>query len=244
MDIVDPDNLHKSRNFVRQRVATKLLDIFTEMYLENDDSGPYVITPEAMGRRSLKNTALDYLMMVNQPPQHIVDRCLAQYEDGRNMTDVISALSVIANSDLDVRYEILEDFYTLWKHDPLVMDKWLIIQATSRRKETLDEVKKLMESPVFSMKNPNKVRSLIGAFCSMNHVRFHETSGAGYEFLTDRIIELNAINPQIAARLVSPFTTWKKYDGERQHLMRDQLERIATLPNISGDVFEVVKKSL
>lgn len=244
MEVIDPDRLHEARNVVRHEVATRLQDIFTTLYLENDDPGPYEITPESIGRRSLKNIALDYLMTLQPLPQIVIDRCLAQYEEGRNMTDVISALNVIANSELDVREEILEDFYELWKHDPLVMDKWLIIQATSKRRETLQEVKKLMGNAVFSMKNPNKVRSLIGAFCSMNHVRFHDASGDGYEFLADRIIELNEINPQIAARMVSPFTTWRKYDGERQHMMRDQLERIATLPNISGDVFEVVKKSL
>lgn len=101
-----------------------------------------------------------------------------------------------------------------------------------------------MENPSFSIKNPNKVRSLIGAFCSLNHVRFHDAGGAGYAFLADRIIELNTINPQIASRLVSPFTTWKKYDGERQLLVRDQLERIINTPDLSGDVFEIVKKSL
>ena len=124
------------------------------------------------------------------------------------------------------------------------MDKWLIIQATSRRRDTLDDVKRLMTHPVFSMKNPNKVRSLVGAFCSMNHVRFHDLSGLGYEFLADRIIELNTINPQIGARMVSPFTTWKKYDGERQHMIRDQLERIVNTENLSGDIFEIEKNRL
>lgn len=244
MEVIDPDNLHVARNRVRRELATRLQDTFTAVYLENNDRGAYEITPEAMGRRSLKNTALDYLMTLEPLPREIVDRCLAQYEEGGNMTDVISSLNLIANSDLEVREEILEDFYNTWRHDPLVMDKWFIIQATSRRENTLAEVKRLMENPSFSIRNPNKVRSLIGSFCSMNHVRFHDSSGAGYEFLADRIIELNAINPQIAARLVSPFTTWKKYDGERQHMMRDQLERIANLADLSGDVFEIVKKSL
>jgi len=244
MEIVDPDNLHLARNFVRRELGARLQSTFISLYLDNDDRDSYRITPEAMASRSLKNVALGYLMALEEPPQEMIDRCLAQYEAGRNMTDVISALQIIANSGLDVREEILQDFYELWQHDPLVMDKWFIIQATSKRPETLSEVKQLMNNPAFSIKNPNKVRSLIGAFCSMNHVRFHDGSGEGYEFLTERILELNAINPQIAARMVSPFTSWKKYDGERQRMMRDQLERIVSSPKLSDDVFEIVKKSL
>jgi aminopeptidase N len=244
MEVIDPDNLHAARSFVRRELATRLQNIFTELYLDNDVEGVYEITPEAMGRRSLKNVALSYLMTIEPLPQDVLDLCLAQYDKGSNMTDVIASLNAIANSDIDVRTEILENFYDVWKHDPLVMDKWFIIQASSHLESTLEDVKKLMDNPSFSIKNPNKVRSLIGAFCSMNHVSFHDASGAGYEFLADRIIQLNAINPQIAARLVSPFTTWKKYDGERQRMMRDQLERIITIEDLSGDVFEVVKKSL
>ncbi|SHO45400.1 aminopeptidase N [Desulfopila aestuarii] len=243
MTVIDPDNLHAARNFVKRELAGRLIDKFTALYLENDEA-EYQLTPEAMGKRSLKNIALDYLMAIDAPPQEIIDRCLAQYETAKNMTDVVSALQIIANSELDVREEILGDFYELWRNDPLVMDKWLIIQATSKRQDTLDEVKRLMSHPVFSMKNPNKVRSLVGAFCAMNHVRFHDHKGLGYAFLADRIIELNTINPQIGARMVSPFTTWKKYDGERQHMMRDQLERIVNTENLSGDIFEIVKKSL
>ncbi|MFV0437317.1 MAG: aminopeptidase N [Desulfopila sp.] len=244
MDIVDPENLHRARNFVKSELAAQLVAPLTRIYLEPDFDGEYQITPKAMGRRSLKNTALDYLMAIAVPNQDIVDRCLAQYQNGRCMTEVISALQVIANSELAQRPAILTDFYQRWRHDPLVMDKWLIIQATSKRQETLAEVKRLMENPVFSMRNPNKVRSLIGAFCAMNHVRFHDASGAGYQFLADRIIELNTINPQIGARMASPFITWKKYDGERQQLMRDQLERILSIKNISGDIYEIIKKSL
>ncbi len=244
MEVIDPDNLHAARNFVRRELATRLQNIFMELYKDNDVDDVYEITPESMGRRSLKNVALSYLMTIEPLPQDALDLCLGQYDDGSNMTDVIASLNAIANSDIDVRTEILEDFYDTWKHDPLVMDKWFIIQASSQRESTLEDVKRLMDNPSFSIKNPNKVRSLIGAFCSMNHVCFHDASGAGYEFLADRIIQLNAINPQIAARLVSPFTTWKKYDGERQRMMRDQLERIVNTENLSGDVFEIVKKSL
>lgn len=244
MDVIDPDAIHNAKNFVKRELAEQLYDQFIDVYRRNNQSSEYTITPEAMGQRSLKNVALNYLMAMEPARQEVIDLCLSQYESRANMTDVIAALGMIANSDLDIREDILEDFYELWKNDPLVMDKWFILQAISSRESTLEDVYELMKNPAFSIKNPNKVRSLIGAFCSLNHVRFHDAGGAGYEFLADRIIELNTINPQIASRLVSPFTTWKKYDGERQHLIRDQLERIINTPDLSGDVFEIVKKSL
>ncbi len=244
MEEIDPDNLHLARNFVRRELAARLNSEFVHLYRGNREEGEYALDPQAMGRRSLKNTALGYLMTCEPPAGQTVDDCLDQYRRGANMTDVIAALQCIANTDLDIRREILDDFQRKWRHDPLVMDKWFILQATSRLEGTLDEVKALMDNPSFSIKNPNKVRSLIGAFCSMNHYRFHDSGGAGYAFLADRIIQLNRINGQIAARLVSPLTTWKKYDGERQRLMRDQLERIASLPDLSRDVFEVVKKCM
>ncbi len=142
------------------------------------------------------------------------------------------------------RQEILEDFHTAWRHDPLVLDKWFTLQAVSNLPDTLNEVVRLLDHPSFSIKNPNKVRALIGAFCTGNHYRFHDISGAGYTFLSDRVLDLNTTNPQIAARLLSPLTSWRKYDPTRQGLMKSQLERILAAENLSGDVYEVAKKSL
>ena len=124
------------------------------------------------------------------------------------------------------------------------MDKWLIIQATSSLEDTLERVKGLLHHPSFSMKNPNKVRSLIGAFCSGNHVRFHDSSGSGYRFLTDQLIAIDPANAQIAARMVGPFINWRKYDTARQALIREQLERLAVLENLSDDLYEIIKKSM
>ena len=244
MEEIDPDNLYLARRFVQRIIASHLFDDLLRLYRSNDTSGEYRLTPEAMGRRALKNGALGYLMTPEQPEKEILEVCLQQYRESSNMTDTISALSCLANTDTVQRREVLADFQKKWKADPLVMDKWFIIQATSRLEGTLDEVKELMLNESFSIKNPNKVRSLIGAFCSMNHVRFHDGSGDGYEFLADRILQLNQLNPQVAARMVTPFTTWKKYDGERQILMRDQLERIISSEGLSRDVYEIVKKSL
>jgi len=156
---------------------------------------------------------------------------------------VIAALVNIANNECPEREEALASFYEAWKSDPLVMDKWLAIQATSRLPGTLDTVKGLTKHPVFTLKNPNKVRALIGAFAS-NAVRFHDPSGAGYAFIADHVLAIDPLNPQIAARLASAFTIWKRYDEKRQALMKMELERFIAAPKLSKDVYEVVSKSL
>ncbi|MCI5180712.1 MAG: DUF3458 domain-containing protein, partial [Candidatus Electrothrix sp. AW3_4] len=139
--------------------------------------------------------------------------------------------------------ELLADFYARWHNDPLVVDKWLILQATCTLPGTLQRVQELMQHPAFSMKNPNKVRSLIGAFCG-NQQQFHANDGQGYAFLVDCVTELDPINPQVTARMVSPLTRWKQYDAHRQDLMKTALEEIAVLPGLSRDVGEIVEKSL
>jgi aminopeptidase N len=149
----------------------------------------------------------------------------------------------LANSDRPERAEALASFYETWKNDPLVMDKWLAIQATSRLPGTLGTVKALLTHPVFTLRNPNKVRALIGAFAS-NSVRFHDLSGEGYAFVADQVLAIDPMNPQIAARLVSSFTMWKRYEEKRKALMKDQLERMRKAQNLSKDVYEIVSKSL
>ena len=140
--------------------------------------------------------------------------------------------------------QVLEDFYAKWSHEALVVDQWFVIQATSVLPGAIERVKKLLEHEAFDIRNPNKVRSVIGAFCGQNPLHFHAADGSGYEFLADRIIELNKLNPQIASRLLVPLTRWKKYDESRQQLMRAQLQRIANEDGLSKDVTEVVLKSL
>jgi aminopeptidase N len=164
------------------------------------------------------------------------------------MTDVAAALRLMVNSEIKGAAELstnaLADFYQKWQHEALVVDQWFSVQATSVLPGTLARVKELMQHPAFDIKNPNKVRALIGAFCGQNALHFHDISGAGYEFLADRILQLNTLNPQIASRLLTPLTRWKKYNPTRQALMRAQLERIAADTTLSKDVYEVVVKSL
>jgi aminopeptidase N len=243
MEVVDPDALHGARQLVKSKLAEKNRERFFTLYQTNLEEGDYAITPEAMGRRSLKNVSLSLLMSLDPLPAEIKSLCHEQYRRATNMTDTVAALSNLVNIDDGVRGEVLEDFYEKWLGDPLVLDKWFILQAISSLPNTLKNVVHLTANRLFSISNPNKVRSLIGAFCSGNHVRFHEKDGAGYRFLGDRIEELNTINPQIAARLVTPLINWKRYDRERQEKMQKELARIAAIENLSPDVYEIVAKS-
>ena len=242
MQQVDVDAIHIARNTLKQTVAAALYDELLGLYRNNEDSGEYRISSEAIAQRALKNTVLSYLVMSGNVEAEQL--CIRQYENAQNMTDTMAAFSLITDSDFGQRQQIIDDFEQHWQHDALVMDKWFVAQATSVRENTLDQVKQLMNHGMFSMTNPNKVRSLIGAFCGANPVRFHQADGAGYKFLADNVIELDKLNPQIAARMLRIISRWNRYDTSRQHLMKTQLERIAAVESISSDVFEIANKSL
>ncbi len=241
MEVIDPTAIHEAKKFVQQTLAVVLKESFLSVYRANVDNGPYRPDQASIGRRSLKNTCLAYLSELEDAD--VRELCVAQFRSGGNMTDVLAALVSLANAECPERRDALTSFYTAWKDDPLVMDKWLAIQATSRLESTLDTVKKLTTHPAFNINNPNKVRSLIGAFAS-NAVRFHDPGGEGYAFLADHVLQIDSMNPQIAARLVSAFTLWKRYDEKRRGMMRAQLERILSAPRLSRDVHEIVSKSL
>jgi len=239
--VIDPTAIFEARRFVQKTLATELKETFLAIYYTNQDTGPYRVDQASIGRRSLKNICLAYLMELDEPG--IRKLCMEQYRNAENMTDRVASLATLANFDCTERSDALASFYETWKHDPLVMDKWLSIQALSRLTTTLNTVKLLMADPAFSLKNPNKVRALIGAFSS-NTVRFHAPEGEGYVFLADQVLAINTLNPQIAARLVSAFTMWKRYDEKRKALMKAELERILAAPKLSRDVHEIVSKSL
>ncbi|HEX9020075.1 MAG TPA: aminopeptidase N, partial [Nitrospirota bacterium] len=236
MEEIDPSAIHEAKVSAQRTLAAELKRSFLSVYQANIDAGPYRIDQESIGRRSLKNTCLAYLSELED--RDVRDLCAGQFKNGGNMTDVLAALVNLANTECPERAEALASFYEKWKDDPLVMDKWLAIQASSRLPHTLEEVKTLIKHPVFNIKNPNKVRSLIGAFAS-NPARFHDPGGAGYEFLADQVLTLDPMNPQIAARLASSFTLWKRYEEKRRLLMKRQLERILNAPRLSKDVYEV-----
>lgn len=247
VEVIDPDAIYTVLQFFRAELNNALRLEFLERYRENILSGPYTYSSTDAGRRGLKNTCLAYLLAYvenRKPDEDMLDLAVTQYQNSDNMTDKAAALKAVVNCDREEGDRLLADFYDQWKNDPLVVDKWLTLQASCSLPGTLDRVKALTDHSAFVLKNPNKVRALIGAFAQINQVRFHELSGAGYAFLADYIIRLNSMNPQIASRLLTPLTTWKRYDSKRQELMRGELERIMSTEGLSGHVAEVAGKSL
>jgi aminopeptidase N len=242
MAVVDVEGIHRAREAVRCDLAQALRNDFMAIYEANRESGEYRLDAASIGRRSLKNLCLGYLMQLED--DEIRQLCVDQYGKGHNMTDVMAALTALAASDAPQREAVLADFYDRWQADPLVLDKWFSVQAMSRRDDTLQQVLALMEHPAFSIRNPNKVRALVGAFCSGNPVRFHAADGSGYAFLADRVLELNGLNPQVAARMLRIMARWQRYDEGRQELMRSQLQRVLNAEGLSRDVYEVASKSL
>jgi aminopeptidase N len=242
MDVVDVTAIHMAREFVRKTLATGLREMFRAAYEAGVDNGPYQNSAEATGGRSLKNLCLAYLTALND--QAAIDLCLKQFRQADNMTDVIGALSPLARTDCPERAEALAAFYEKWRDESLVIDKWFSLQAVSPLPGTLAEVRTLLDHPAFEIRNPNRVRALIGAFCQSNPLRFHDESGAGYRFLGDQVARLHSMNPQVAARLMGSLSNWKRFDNGRQALMREQLERILQLPDLARDVYEIAVKSL
>jgi aminopeptidase N len=245
-DEIDVAGIHAVREFASNTIAKALVAQFARLHALNATPVPYAADAAGIARRALKNTCLSYLMRTEDPQW--LQACHQQFVKGDNMTDVSAALRLLVNSGMPaaepLRQQALQSFYAQWQHEALVVDQWFSVQATSHLPGTLDRVKHLMEHPAFDIKNPNKVRALISAFANNNPVQFHDKSGAGYAFLAERIIELDSLNPQIASRLVTPLTRWKKYDDSRQKMMRGALERISAKAGLSKDVGEVVGKSL
>jgi aminopeptidase N len=242
LPVVDVDGLHAAREALRRRIGGDLAQALTDRVAAGRETGPYRLTREDVGRRALRNLALGYLMAAGGAAA--VALCLEQYQAGHNMTDVIAALALLAASDAPERDAVLADFAARWSGDPLVLDKWFAVQAQSPRPDTLARVESLLGHPGFSLRNPNRVRALIGAFAAGNPVRFHAPDGSGYRFLCDRVLELDPLNPQVAARLLRSLARWRRYDAARQALMQGQLQRVLAAGPLSRDLYEVAARSL
>jgi len=242
MEVVDFDGIHTVRERILKTIAEKFQAQFGAIYNAHhkDESGDF--SPEAIGRRRVKNACLVFLSKLNSPDIHALAQ--SQFENAKNMTDQIAALAAIVHNNHSTKKECLEKFYSQWQNEPLVIDKWFALQASSPAEEAFETVKKLRSHAAFDIKNPNRVRSLIGAFSQTNPVYFHAANGDGYAFLGDAILELNAINPQVASRMVTPLTAWRKVEPSRQILMKAQLQRLIDTKDISNDVFELANKSL
>ncbi|CAK8720190.1 Aminopeptidase N [Candidatus Electrothrix aarhusensis] len=246
LNIIEPEAVHVTRQSFRRQLSRQHQAVLYEKYSSLATEEPYQYSGKEAARRAFQNCCLTYLLIPNadgKVPDDTLEIGVKQYRQADNMTDALAALRAVINADRTAGDELLADFYSHWQNDPLVVDKWLALQATCTLSGTLERVQKLTQHPAFSMKNPNKVRSLIGAFCGNQH-QLHSKDGKGYTFLVDCITELDPINPQVAARMLPPLTRWKQYDEHRQELMKAALERIAALPSLSRDTGEIVKKSL
>ena len=207
---------------------------------------PYAADGAQVGRRALRNACLGYLGESDAAylQAAVLPRLSAQFERGGNMTDVIAALSTLANLDLPQRETALAAFYARWREEALVVDKWLQVQATSRLPGTVARVRELMRHPAFDLKNPNKVYARVRSFCRANPRHFHAQDGSGYQLAADVILELQAMNPQVASRLARAFDRWRQFDAQRQGHARAALERIAACEGLAKDVAEVVGNAL
>lgn len=245
-EVADVDAIHAAREFVRKQLADSLFDGLWARYTANrqvSKATPYVAEAEHFARRALQNIALSYLMLSEKP--EVLAATIEQFDSADNMTERLTALAVLVNSPFTAEKDkALAVFAENFKDNPLVMDQWFSVQAGSPLPGGLERVKALMQHPAFNIKNPNKVRALIGAFAGQNLINFHAADGSGYRFLADLVIQLNGFNPQIASRQLAPLTRWRKYDSARQALMKAELVRIRDSGELSSDVFEVVSKSL
>jgi aminopeptidase N len=238
MAVVDPDRLHQSRNTLRRALGESLKDVFLEKVKHEKPGGPYSPDAASAGKRALRNLCLAYLSETGMSAL-----CYEQFRTADNMTDAMAALTCLANVECPERQPALDAFYQKWQAEPLVVDKWLAVQAMSRLPGTLARVNELLHHPAFDIKVPNKVYALIRAFAA-NHVRFHAADGSGYAFLADQVLRLNALNPQVAARMARAFDRWRKFDEPRKAHAKAALERIRDHRGLTKDVAEIVTKAL
>lgn len=241
MEVADPDAVHAVRCFIKKELAIQLKNEFLSTVTNNRSSEPYVFDHHNMSRRALKNTALVYLASVDDP--ELTNLVLHEYNSATNMTEQFAALAAIAQNPGQVRDDVLADFYKKWSHDFLVVNKWFTLQAMSDIPGNVANVQNLLNHPAFDLRNPNKVYSLIGGFCGSS-VNFHAKDGSGYKFLGDVVLQLDKINPQVASRMVSAFSRWRRYDEGRQTLAKSQLEKIMSANGLSENVYEIASKSL
>ncbi len=242
-DEADVFAIHAARDAARQQIAQALESEFWRVWKRLASSEPYAATAPQIARRSLRNACLIYLMVGESGAA--VQACVEQFERGDNMTDVMAALTALVNSGREREAQVaLAQFYQRWQQEPLVVNQWFQVQAMSPRDDTLSRVRDLMQHKAFDIRNPNKVRALIGAFAGSNPVNFHREDGDGYAFLAEQVRILDALNPQIAARMLAPLTKWQKYPVAARERMITALRSIEAHAALSPDVFEVVSKSL
>ncbi len=241
LEVIDPDAVYKARVHLKAELGRTLWSTLFEVY-DRFGGDSYDITQDSIGRRSLKNTCLDYLCSTGN--DEAVKLAMGQLRSADNMTDTTAALLALNDISGNDRNQALQSFYDRWKDENLVVDKWLALHAISRLPDTLERIVDLTGHESFNLRNPNRVRALIGSFAHGNPVRFHEASGRGYEFVAGFVTRLDELNPQVAARLATAFNSWRRYDPARQEKIRKALEGILDHSEISSDVEEIVSKAM
>ena len=244
IEIIDVEGIHEAREALRRTIAGALADELRRVYAAGAAREPYRPDAAAAGRRALKNAALAYLASLADDDGELRAMLIGQYHGADNMTDRLAALRLLVDLAGAERQTALDDYYARFCSEALVVDKWLALQAVSSRPDTLQRVTDLLAHPAFALRHPNRVRALIGSFTTGNPLRYNAADGAGYDFHAERTIELDAINPQVAARLLAPLGRWRRFDPGRQARMKAALERILAAPNLSRDVYEIASKSL
>ena len=239
---VDVTLVDDARRFFLQTEGEELFADLEACYHKLWQEETHVMNKEAYGRRKLRNTCLHLMMEASE--EQALSLCHQQFLKAKTMTDLVMSFALLmSSSDESLREEAIHNFYQQWQHDDLVVDKWFAIQATAELPDVLSRVKALLSHPAFHIKNPNKVRALVGAFSQSNRRYFHAIDGSGYAFLTDVLLTVDKINPQIASRLAVPFTRWQRLNLPRQQAMKAQLQRLSG-EALSRDLQELVSKSL
>ncbi|MGD8682228.1 MAG: aminopeptidase N [Lysobacterales bacterium] len=240
MEQIDVDGIHEARRFVKASLAVALRAPFQARYEALSSEAAYDKEKASMARRSMRNLCLSYLLETDGG-EALAER---QLEASDNMTDTLAALQGLARVEAPAAGPALQAFEERWSGDALVMDKWFVLQATVPGPRTVDRVRELLDHPAFSLRNPNKVRSLIGAFAMANPTGFHVAGGAGYQLHAEQVIALDALNPQVAARMAAAFNSWTRYDERRRGAMKQALQRIESAEGLSPDVSEIVQSAL
>ncbi|MCZ8255993.1 MAG: aminopeptidase N C-terminal domain-containing protein, partial [Polaromonas sp.] len=248
LDVVDPQRIHAVREAMRLQLATALAADWEAVYAANHDTGAYTPDPVSSGRRALAGMALTYLCLAAQGTGDAVwpGKTLQRFKDAGNMTDRFNALVALVSSGHALAAEALPQFHAMFKDEALVIDKWFGLQAGApdRGGNILPAVKQLMKHADFSLRNPNRARSVVSTFCQGNPAAFHRADAAGYVFWSDRVMELDAINPQVAARLARALDRWSKLAEPYRSAAREAIARVAAKTDLSKDTHEVVTRAL
>jgi len=241
-EIIDPEAIAGARRRLKRELARRLESDLLARYHAMVVADEYRPEGGQIGARALRNTCLSYLVELDTDAHRAL--AAVQFDTADNMTDRLAALQSLTLTSSAERDRALQRFYEDWREEALIINKWLSVQATAPVAGTLERVIELTGHEAFDIRNPNKVRALVGAFAQANTLHFHRTDGRGYELVADFVIELDVLNPQIAAGLARTFNYWRRYDENRRGLMRSQLERIQRSPKLSRDVGEIVSKAL